>query len=171
MLPGPLASRPMRIWRGTILAALLALAFAVGAGANTSVYMDPAGDVRGGGGGDYDVVRTSHGHRGGFLVHSVRTRGPHTDESPGPELYVRIGAGRAPDFRVSAAGVYRIGTGNGARRVGDARLNAPNSKTLELLFRRRAINNPRRYDWRVWRGAAGGAIERAPAGYVTHGRR
>ena len=168
MLPVALAFPVMKIWQGTILAALLALGLAAGAGANTMGFSDPAGDVRGGGGPDYDIVRTTHGHRGGFLVHTTRTRGAHTDDSPGPELYVRVGRGRTPDFRVSGAGVYRIGTGNPARKVGNARLNAVDAHTIELLFRPGAINSPRKYEWRIYIGAAGGAIDRAPAGYVTH---
>ena len=158
----------MRIWQGAILAALLVLGLAASAGADTMGFSDPAGDVRGGGGSDYDIVRTTHGHRGGFLVHTTRTRGPHTDDSPGPELFVRVGAGRRPDFRVTGAGVYRINTGRPARRIGDARLNLTGSHTIELVFRPRAINNPRRYEWRIYMGAAGGAIDRAPSGYVTH---
>ena len=168
MLPGALAFRAMKIWQGAILTALLVLGLAVGAGANTMSYSDPAGDVAGGGGSDYDLVRTGHGHQGGFLAHTTRTRGPHTDDSPGPELYIRVGAGRTPDFRVSGAGVYRIGTGSGSRKVGVARLVVTGPKTLKLLFRARAINNPRKYEWRIYMGAAGGAIDRAPAGYVTH---
>ena len=163
-----LAFRAMRILQGLIPTALFALAFAVGAGANTSVYSDPAGDVRGGGGPDYDILRTSSGHRDGFLVLATRTRGPHTDDSPGPEFYVRVGAGRKPDFRVTAAGVYRIGTGSGVRKVGVARLVPAGTHTLEVLFRPKAINNPRKFQWRVLMGAPGDIIDRAPAGYVTH---
>ena len=157
----------MKIWRGAILTALLVLGLAVGAGAKTMSYSDPAGDVVGGGGADYDLVQTGHGHQRGFLVHTTRTRGAHTDDSPGPELYVRVGAGRAPDFRVSGAGVFRIGTEGGSRKVGNARLVPTGAKTFKLLFRPGAINNPRRYQWRIYMGAPG-LIDRAPAGYVTH---
>ena len=158
----------MKIWRGAFLTGFLVLAWSVAAGANTMTFSDPAGDVRSGGGSDYDIVNTGHGHQGGFLVLSTRTRGPHTDESPGPEFYIRVGAGRKPDFRVTGAGVYRIGTGTGTRKVGVARLNSTGPKTFDLLFRAKAINNPRKFKWRVLMGAPGGPIDRAPAGYVTH---
>ena len=114
------------------------------------------------------MVRVSHGHRGGFLVHTVRTRGAHTDDSPAPEMYVRVGRGRTPDFYVTGGGVHRIGTGNGIRRIGDARLNVVNARTFELLFRPRTINSPRKYEWRIVMGAVGSTVDRAPAGYVTH---
>jgi hypothetical protein len=138
------------------------------AGASTQTFSDPAGDVRGGGGGDYDLVEVSHGHQGGFIIHKTRTRGVHTDDSPGPEFFIRVGSGRKPDFRATGAGVYRINTGRPARRVGDARLVAVDSHTFKLLFRPAAINNPRKYQWRVYMGAPGSIIDRAPAGYVTH---
>jgi hypothetical protein len=161
----------MRLRQGILLAVLTALAFALAgvAGADTSVYTDPAGDVAGPSPTpDYDIVRTSAGHRGGFLVQSTRTRGPHTDDSPAPEFLIRVGSGRVPDFRVTAGGVFRIGTGHGARKVGVAHLNLPNAHVMEILFRARAINNPRKYDWRVVMGAVHYTVDRAPAHYVTH---
>ena len=154
----------MKIWQGAILTALLVLGLAVGAGANTAVFTDPSGDVRGPGGADYDVVRVSHGHRGGVLVHTIRTRGQHTDDSPAPEM----GSGRTPDFYVTAGGVFRIGTGSGLRKVGNADLKDTGPRTFELLFRPRAINSPRKYEWRVIMGAVSGTVDRAPRGYVTH---
>ena len=139
-----------------------------GAGANTMGYTDPAGDVRGGGGADYDIVRTTHGHRGGFLVHTTKTRGPHTDDSPGPELYIRVGTGSHPGLpcqrRRRVPHRHRLADPQGRQRPA----GAVTARTFELLFRPRAINNPRRYQWRIYMGAPGGAIDRAPAGYVTH---
>ena len=159
-----------RIWQGAIGTALLVLALSGAAGANMAFFSDPAGDVERGGGPDYDVIRAAHAHENGFLLHTVRTRGQHTDDSPAPELYIRVGTGRNPDFRVTAAGVFRIGTG-AMRKVGNARLRAPTARAFELLFRPRAINNPRKYRWRVLMGAPGGPLDRAPAGYVTHALR
>jgi hypothetical protein len=158
----------MRLRQGLLLTALFALGVAGMAGADTDVFSDPAGDVRGGGGADYDVVRVAHGHDGRFLVHTVRTRGPHTDDSPAPEMYIRVGRGRAPDFYVTAGGVHRIGTGEGIRRIGDADLRNVNARTFKLVFRPGTINNPRKYEWRVVMGAVGGSVDKAPGRYVTH---
>ena len=161
----------MRRRQGVLLAVLFALGATGVATADTASFSDRRGDVQGPNAGpDYDVVRASHGHRGGFLVHTVRTRGPHTDESPAPEMYVRVGRGRKPDFYVTAGGVFRLGTGSGLRKIGNARLNNVSARTYELVFRPGAINDPRKYEWRVIMGAAGpgGTVDRAPAGYVTH---
>jgi hypothetical protein len=160
----------MRFRQGILLAALCALGLtglAGLAGADTMSFTDPAGDVTGGGGPDYDIVRATQGHRGAFLFHTTKTRAPHTDDSPGPEMFIKVGAGRKPDFRVTGAGVYRINTGSAARKVGNASLEIVSPRVFGLLFRPAAINNPRKYQWRIYLGAPG-LIDRAPAHYVTH---
>jgi hypothetical protein len=159
--------------RKPILVVLVASALAAGGGAgalaDTATHTDPAGDVRGGGSHpDYDLRSAGHAHANGFLVHTVVTRGRHTDDSPAPELLIRVGRGVKPDFRVTGAGVFRLGTGAGGRKVGRARLTRPGPRSQRLLFRAAAINSPREYDWKVLMGVVGSISDVAPAHYATH---
>jgi hypothetical protein len=145
--------------RRTLLALSLALA-ATGALAAPSVagsgaFADPAGDVFDGPQrGSLDIVRTSYGHSGSRITHTVglAANAPNPSSQPVPRLYINI-AGRANGTSECAVfvgrhkgrlGVFSCGY---ADRVGSARIERTSSKTIRYTFSASAIGNPRSYDW------------------------
>lgn len=132
---------------------------APGAAADSSVFTDPAGDPfdqpTGVSSSSVDVVRATHGHGGGRLVHTVSVAGtvPNPASSTNaPMLYlqpsnVSNGTSDCAYFvgrHRGRIGIFRCGYGN---RVGAATVRRTSARTVRFEFTARAIGNPASYEW------------------------
>lgn len=168
---------------------LAAVAFAApSAAASSSVFSDPTGDPfdqpRGVSTASVDIVRGTHGHSGGRLVHTVSVAGgtianPASSENA-PMLYlqpssVANGTSECAYFvgrHRGRIGIFRCGYGN---RVGSATVRRTSARTVRFEFSARAIGNPRSYEWAAitssasTRYAAGvWYVDRLPSGPDEH---
>lgn len=147
--------------RITLVTALaLALMGALPAVADQRTYYDAVGDSSN---PDFDMIKLTHGHDGGVLVHKITFRGQVLDDGA-PEFYIRVGKGKKPDFLLTGGGVFRAGT---LRKVGEAAIKAVDRDTVRYRFRAKAINRPDSYEWRAHFGS-GSTLDKAPSHYVTH---
>ena len=147
--------------RAGILLTLLALGIVVAtASADRRVFTDAAGDSPYGPEGD--MVRLTHGHDGNILVHTITSRRPWGEDACCPEIRIRVGRGKKPDFLLAGTHVLRFGTTKTVGRAGFV----INGDTIRWRFRPKAINSPRSYEWRAVFGA--GPRDVAPARYVRH---
>jgi hypothetical protein len=119
--------------------------------ADTQRGTDPSGDVEGGAGSSADIVRTTAGTDSrGRIVQTVSVAG----NAGGTPTYLYI---ELPDQSNAVAectvvvgvfrgrpGVYRCGTNE---RLGSATVKRTSSRTLRFTFSKRALGNPRSYEW------------------------
>ena len=172
-----------------IALALLAMALAApGAAASSSVFKDPAGDLfdqpQGVSSGSVDIVRATHGHGGGRLVHTLSVAGGTianpASSTNAPMLYLKPsnvanGTSQCAYFvgrHRGRLGVFRCGYGN---RVGAATVRRTRARTVRFEFAARTIGNPARYEWAALTRASSTRyarsvwfVDRSPTGVDTY---
>lgn len=126
------------------------------------MFTDEAGDPfdqpQGVSSASVDIVRGTHGHGGGRLVHTVSVAGgtiaDPASSANAPMLYlqpsnVANGTAECAYFvgrHRGRVGIFRCGYGN---RVGSATARRTSARTVRFEFAARAIGNPRSYEWAV----------------------
>jgi hypothetical protein len=145
-----------------VLIAVLVLAAAPAAGADSGSATDPSGDLFGGqptgnSSGSLDIVRVTWGHSRGRLVHTVTTAGNVGDPASSTNFpvmffefehsYVTNGTSECAFFagrHNGRLGIFRCGYGS---FVASARITRTSARTVRYEFSPRALRNPPSYQW------------------------